>query len=147
MTVKKLPASGRSVPDNDEEVSAIPGDDDSAAPYSLASGAARERRDDESLISYYSRLLNEYGLNAASWKIYQILASHVARDLNIRRHRTLTAREISRSCKGKTYCGPFNRFIAVYERIRYGGVVSVKDQAIFETALNSTEEQIGGDRH
>jgi len=103
--------------------------------------------DTETIVSYYSRLLQEKGLKAASWRVYQQLAARVARDQEIRRHRTLTAREISRGCKGKPYCRPFARFIAVYERIRYGGIVSVRDQSVFETALHVTDEQMEGDRH
>ena len=103
--------------------------------------------DNETLISYYTRLLQEKGLKAASWRVYQQLAARVARDQEIRRHRTLTAREISRGCKGKPYCRPFARFIAVYERIRYGGIVSVRDQTVFETALHTTDEQMEGDGH
>jgi len=103
--------------------------------------------DNETIVSYYTRLLQEKGLKAASWRVYQQLAARVARDQEIRRHRTLTAREISRGCKGKPYCRPFARFIAVYERIRYGGIVSVKDQTVFETALHTTDEQMEGDRH
>lgn len=103
--------------------------------------------DNETLISYYTRLLQEKGLEVASWRVYQQLALKVARDQEIRRHRTLTAREISRGCKGKPYCRPFARLIAVYERIRYGGIVSVRDQTVFETALHTTDEQMEGDRH
>lgn len=148
MTQKRVPASVPEITDREEEETfRIPLDGEIAGMDPISSDTGLLRQDDETLISYYTRLLDQYGLTSASWKIYQLLASHVARDLNIRRHRTLTAREISRNCKGKPYCGPFTRFIAVYERIRYGGVVSVKDQAIFETALNSTEEQMGGDRH
>jgi len=101
----------------------------------------------ESLVARYTRLLKEQGLAAASLFAYQQMADRVAADFHIRRHKTLTAREISRTCKGKPYCGAFARFILVYERIRYGGQVSVKNQAIFETALNMTDEQMGGENH
>jgi hypothetical protein len=86
-------------------------------------------------------------LSAASWRVYQQLAGRLARDLHIRRHRTLTARELSRNCQGKPYCGAFARFTTIYERIRYGGLVSVKDQAVFETAIQAAHEQMGGDDH
>jgi hypothetical protein len=101
----------------------------------------------ETLIAYYTRLLREQGLNAASRKIYELFAGHIAHDLSIKRHRTLTAREMSRNCRGKPYCGAFARFIAVYERVRYGGQVTVKDQAVFETAIHVTDEQMGGENH
>jgi hypothetical protein len=103
--------------------------------------------DNETIVSYYTRLLQEKGLKAASWRVYQQMAARVARDQEIRRHRTLTARELSRNCRGKPYCRPFARFIAVYERIRYGGIVSVKDQNVFETALHTTDDQMDGDHH
>jgi hypothetical protein len=102
---------------------------------------------DESLIAGYTRILREQGLSAASWRVYQQLAGRLARDLHIRRHRTLTARELSRNCQGKPYCGAFARFTTIYERIRYGGLVSVKDQAVFETAIAAAHEQMGGDDH
>ncbi len=101
----------------------------------------------ESLIAYYTRILKEQGLSAASRRVYQQLAVRIAHDFSIKRHRTLTAREISRSCRGKPYCGAFARFVAVYERIRYGGPVSVKEQRVFETAIHSTDEQMGGENH
>jgi hypothetical protein len=123
--------------------------EDSAADLPAQSADTSELMDpdNETIVSYYTRLLEEKGLKAASWRVYQQLAARVARDQEIRRHRTLTAREISRGCKGKPYCRPFARFIAVYERIRYGGIVSVKDQTVFETALHTTDEQMEGDRH
>ncbi|PKG32826.1 hypothetical protein [Methanoregula sp.] len=122
-------------------------DSDSDLPARPADTSELMDPDNETIIAYYSRLLEEKGLKAASWRVYQQLAARVARDQEIRRHRTLTAREISRSCKGKPYCRPFARFIAVYERIRYGGIVSVKDQTVFETALHTTDEQMEGGRH
>jgi hypothetical protein len=101
----------------------------------------------ETLITYYTRILREQGLSAASRSVYQVLAGRVARDLHIRRHKTMTAREVSRNCRGKPYYGAFARFVSVYEGIRYGGKVSVKDQTVFETAIDSTEEQMGREDH
>ena len=102
---------------------------------------------EETLIAYYTRVLRELGLSAASRCVYQQLAGRIAHDLRIKRHTALTAREMSRNCRGKSYCGAFARFIPVYERIRYGGQVSVKDQTVFETAISSTHEQMGGENH
>jgi hypothetical protein len=99
------------------------------------------------LISTYARIRKEQGLKAASLWVYQQLAGRIAGDFHIKRHKTLTAREISRTCRGKPYCGPFARFISIYERIRYGGQDTEKDQEIFETALNLTDEQMGGENH
>ena len=105
------------------------------------------RGGNETLIAYYTRMLNEQGLSAASWSVYQELARHLANDQNIKRYKSLTAREMSRNCRGKPYCGIFARFISVYERIRYGGQVSVTDQTAFETAISSTNEQMGSEKH
>jgi hypothetical protein len=111
--------------------------------------AAKESPDTikESLIACYSRILKEQGLSAASRGAYQLLAQRIARDLNIRKHKTLTAREMSRKCREKPYCTAFSRFVSVYERIRYGGQVSVNDQSHMETAIDAAEEQIGSDDH
>jgi hypothetical protein len=101
----------------------------------------------ESLIALYSRIRKEQGLSAASRAAYQRLSGRIATDLNLRRHRALTAREVSRKCQKKPYCGPFARFVTAYEKIRYGGQISVKDQSVLEKALGSTEEQMGGKDH
>jgi hypothetical protein len=101
----------------------------------------------ETIIAYYTRLLRVLGLSAASRKIYQEFAERIARDHRIKRHKSLTAREMSRNCKGKPYCGAFARFVSAYEQIRYGGHVSVRDQAVFETAIDSTEEQMRSEEH
>jgi len=101
----------------------------------------------ETLVEYYTRLLKDQGLSTASRKVYEQLTVRIVHDFHIKRYKTLTAREISRTCRGKPYCGAFARFISIYERIRYGGNVSVKDQAIFETAMNSTDDLMGGENH
>jgi hypothetical protein len=102
---------------------------------------------DETFIMYYARILKENGLSAASRIVYQQIAGRVARDLRIRRHQALTPREMARDCKGRPYCGTFARFTAAYERVRYGGTSSVKDQTVFETAMEVADEQIGGEDH
>ncbi|MFA4876175.1 MAG: hypothetical protein WC586_02075 [Methanoregula sp.] len=106
-----------------------------------------QKSGDDTLISWYTRLLKKYGLSEASRIVYQQIASRVAGDLRIRRHQSLTAREMARTCKGKPYCGTFARFITAYERIRYGGLSSVKDQSVFETAMEITDEQTGGEKN
>jgi hypothetical protein len=105
------------------------------------------KSESETLTIYYARILRDYGLSAASRIVYQQIAGRVARDLHIRRHQALTAREMAKTCRGKPYCGTFSRFVAAYERVRYGGQNSVKDQKVFETAMELTEEQTGGDDH
>ncbi|NMB78254.1 MAG: hypothetical protein GYA23_04090 [Methanomicrobiales archaeon] len=98
------------------------------------------------LVALYARMLREQGLRAASWGVYQQLAKRIANDLNIRQYRTLTAREISRSCGKQPYSAAFTRFVAIYERVRYGGKESVKDRDIFETAMASADEQVAAGR-
>ncbi len=146
MTRKKIPEPGtprHAEPD-------LPGTDNN---FSLYEPENKKPDDDtwepakETLVEYYTRLLKEQGLSNASRKVYEQLTVRIARDFHIKRYKTLTAREISRNCRGKPYCGAFARFISIYERIRYGGNVSVKDQAVFETAMNSTDDLMGGENH
>ncbi|HNW81214.1 MAG TPA: hypothetical protein PKJ91_07065, partial [Methanoregulaceae archaeon] len=101
----------------------------------------------ENLIAHYTKVLKEQGLSTASRITYEQIASRIARDFRIKRYKSLTARELYRHCKGTSYCRTFARFIVIYEQIRYGGKVSVKDQTQFERALASTDEQTGGDDH
>ncbi len=108
--------------------------------------SSKEARE-EALIAYYTRILKEQGLSAASRIAYQHLSGRIAHDLHINRHTSLTAREMSRNCKRRSYCGAFGRFVSAYERIRYGGQVSVKEQAVLETALSITDDQIRGEQH
>ncbi|WP_321507932.1 carboxypeptidase-like regulatory domain-containing protein [uncultured Methanoregula sp.] len=106
-----------------------------------------QKYENETLISYYARILKEHGLSEASRIAYKQIAQRVASDLRIRRHQALTAREMAKTCKGKPYCGTFARFTSAYERIRYGGQNSVKDQSVFETAMELTDDQTGGEKH
>ena len=106
-----------------------------------------EARGSESLIAYYRRVLKEQGLSTASRISYEQIAERIARDFRIKRYKSLTAREMYRHCKVRSYSRAFARFIVIYEQIRYGGKVSVKDQTIFENALVSTDEQTGGEDH
>ncbi|PKL70588.1 MAG: hypothetical protein CVV30_04350 [Methanomicrobiales archaeon HGW-Methanomicrobiales-1] len=143
MTRKKIPVPGiprSGLPDTDNNFSLYEPenknpDDDTRDPGK------------ETLIEYYTRLLKDQGLSTASRKVYEQLIVRIARDFHIKRYKTLTAREMSRNCRGKPYCGTFARFISIYERIRYGGNVSVKEQAIFETAMQSTDDLMGGEKH
>jgi len=75
--------------------------------------------------------------------VYMKIAGRMANDFTIRHYKSMTARELSLTCRDKPYCGAFSRFVAVYERIRYGRKDSLEDQAVFETALASTDEQMG----
>jgi len=145
MTRKHLPVSDISSDTDDENKTGSSGDSDIHAPAMDTSELFDA--DNETLLAYYRRLLKEKGLNTASWRVYQHLSGRVARDLNIKRHKALTAREISRTCKGRSYCKPLARLISAYERIRYGGEITVKDQTVFETALHSTDDKMEGKDH
>jgi hypothetical protein len=152
MTQIKIPEAGISqeagVPDGMDSAPLVAGSEMQAI-LSDAGAGTGESMDfgKETFVAYYTRLLRTRGVITASWRVYQHLAGHIARDLNIKRHRTLTAREMSRTCRSRPYCGPFARFISAYERIRYGGPVSAKDQTVLETALHSTDEKMGGEDH
>ncbi|NMB78205.1 MAG: hypothetical protein GYA23_03840 [Methanomicrobiales archaeon] len=137
MTNKVLPA-----PDPADIPGTSPDDEDSP-------GTLEDLLEDknETLGAGYARLLREQGLTAASRKAYEHLALRLARDMRVKRYRSLTAREMARTCRGKPYCSAFARFIAIYERVRYGGQVSVKDQTVFETAMNSAEDLMEGEHH
>ena len=96
----------------------------------------------ESLIERYTRILQEEGLSAAARSAYQQFAMHIARELQISRYRSLTPREVSRSCTKKPYCGPFSVFVTIYEQVRYGGFRSLKTRAEFETAMHTTRSTL-----
>lgn len=137
MAKGKTPLSGTS---RDAD---FPADMDSELPQTSDSMESGK----ETLIAYFTRMLREQGLSAASRMVYEQFAVRIAHDLRIKRHKTLTAREMSRNCRGKPYCGAFAIFISAYERIRYGGQVSEKDQAVFETTMHSTDDLMGGENH
>ena len=101
----------------------------------------------ESLFARYLRLLKGEGLSAAARLVYQQFAGLVARDLQLKRHETLTPREVSRSCTKKPYCSAFSAFVSVYERVRYGGQRSPDVRAAFEAAMQSTGSTLEGERH
>lgn len=147
MTRKKIPPAGipGDMVDSADENS--PSIMDGITPDYPARPANPVMISGETLIEFYTRVLNERGLSAASRIVYEHLAGILARDLGIKRHRTLTAREMSRNCRGKPYCGAFSRFTAIYERVRYGGRVSVRDQAIFEAAIDSADDLMEGEHH
>jgi len=96
----------------------------------------------ESFIERYTRILQEEGLSAAAWSAYQQFAMHIARELQISRYRSLTPREVSRSCTKKPYCGPFSVFVRIYEQVRYGGFRSPETRAEFETAMHATRSTL-----
>ena len=97
---------------------------------------------DESVISRYARILKKEGMSGASWVVYRQFARHIAHELFIPRHTTLTPRELSRSCVQKPFCAAFASFVSTYERIRYGGQRSVAAQTEFETRMHATQSEL-----
>lgn len=101
----------------------------------------------ESLFLRYLRICEGSGLSEAAHTVYHEFSGHIARDLRVARHTSLSPRELSRACTKKPYCGPFSRFVAVYERIRYGGFRTPAVKLDFETALEATESAMGREDH
>jgi hypothetical protein len=100
-----------------------------------------------SLFQRYAGLLQSAGLSEASHAVYCDFAGRIAHDLRIPRHRVLTPREMSRSCRERPYCGAFSRLVSAYERIRYGGYLSVPVRTEFETTMHTTDSQLEGEHH
>jgi hypothetical protein len=115
------------------------------APYPVAEGSLPA--EPESLFARYLRLLKGEGLSAAARLVYQQFAGLVARDLQLKRHETLTPREVSSACTKKPYCSAFSAFVSLYERIRYGGQRSPDARAAFEAVMHSTDRTLEGERH
>ena len=97
---------------------------------------------DEPVISRYARILKKEGMGGASWAVYRQFARHIAHDLFIPRHTTLTPRELSRFCVQKPFCAAFASFVSTYERIRYGGQRSVAAQTEFETRMHAIQSEL-----
>jgi hypothetical protein len=97
---------------------------------------------DESVIARYARILQIEGMSAAAWVVYRQFARHIAHELFIPRHTTLTPRELSRSCMQKPFCEAFSSFVSTYERIRYGGQRSVAVQTEFESRMDATQSEM-----
>ena len=97
---------------------------------------------DEPVIARYARILKEEGMSAAAWAVYRQFAGHIAHELFIPRHTTLTPRELSRTCRQKPFCEAFSSFVSTYEQIRYGGQRSVAIQAEFESRMDATRSEM-----
>jgi hypothetical protein len=114
-------------------------------PYPLPEGFPAP--DAGSLLTRYLGILHDEGLSAATRVVYQQFAGLIARDLQLKRHDTLTPREISSACTKRPYCRAFSSFVPVYERIRYGGQRSPDAKAAFEAVMQSTAKNLKGERH
>jgi hypothetical protein len=101
----------------------------------------------EFLFLRYARILQDEGLSAAARIVYLYFAGHIARELHMPSHASLTPREMSGSCTKKAYCGAFSTFVTTYERIRYGGQRSTSVQAEFESVTRATDSQLRGEDH
>ena len=97
---------------------------------------------DEPVIARYARILKNEGMSAAAWGVYRQFARHIARELVIPEHTTLTPRELARSCMQKPFCTAFTSFVDTYERIRYGGQRSFTAQLEFETRMHATQSEL-----
>ena len=97
-----------------------------------------------SLAMRYQQALDGHGLSEAAHLVYDDLSRRIAGDLMIPQYQTLTPREFSRSCKGRSYCGIFAVFVSIYEIIRYAGHRTVTVQQEFEQAMETTRLEAGG---
>ncbi len=102
---------------------------------------------DTSLASRFGQILKDEGLSAAAHMAYHTITGRVAGDLRIRQYQVLTPREVSQSCKGRRYCRTFSSFVALYERIRYGGQQTPAVRVEFEEAMESTRLRVEGEDH
>jgi hypothetical protein len=100
-----------------------------------------------SLLGRYDACLKEHGLSEAARQAYLTLAGRIAARLRLPAYRTLTPREMSRTCTTENYAGIFYRFVRIYERIRYAGSESDQDRRGFEAELQKADTNVRGDRH
>ncbi len=100
-----------------------------------------------SLLGRYDACLREHGLSEAARQTYLTLAGRIAARLHLPAYRTLTPREMSTTCTTENYAGIFDRFVRIYERIRYAGSESDQDRRGFEAELQKADTNVRGDRH
>ena len=100
-----------------------------------------------SLLGRYDACLREHGLSEAARQAYLTLAGRIATRLRLPAYRTLTPREMSKTCTTENYAGIFDRFVRIYERIRYAGSESDQDRRGFEAELQKAETKVRDDRH
>ncbi len=131
------------------ESPALPGPDirDEPVPEEEIPAGPGEPAPMEPLAARYARILNSGGLGAAAREVYLHVAGRVARRLHIPRHTALTPRELSRSCRKEPFCPQFATFVAVYERVRYGGYHAAPARDEFENEMKNTLPHLGGDDH
>jgi hypothetical protein len=100
-----------------------------------------------SLLGRYDACLKEHGLSEAARQAYLTLAGRIAARLHLPAYRTLTPREMSKTCTTENYAGFFSRFVRIYERIRYAGSESDQDRRGFEAELQKADTNVRGDQH
>ncbi|HII98422.1 MAG TPA: hypothetical protein HA272_03970 [Methanoregula sp.] len=133
--------AGTQAPEPEEDEGALPDLHGPALP--AGAGAAAE----SALAERYAAILTVEGLDAACHTAYSDLASRLARDHRIARHRVLTPREMAQSCKKRPYCSAFSRLVSAYERIRYGGCDTEPIREEFEASMERTDARMRGEEH
>jgi hypothetical protein len=98
-----------------------------------------------SLLGRYEACLREHGLSEAARQAYLALAGRIAARLRLPAYRTLTPREMSKTCTTENYAGIFGRFVGIYEKIRYGGSNSEQDRRGFEEELREADTNVQGE--
>ena len=99
-----------------------------------------------SLLGRYEACLRAHGLSEAARQTYLTLAGRIASRLRLPAYRTLTPREMSETCTDESYAGIFDRFVRIYEKIRYGESTSEQDRKGFEVELQEADSKVGGDK-
>jgi hypothetical protein len=99
------------------------------------------------LLGMYWACLMEQGLSEAARQAYLTLAGRIAARLHLPAFRTLTPREMSKTCSTENYAGIFDRFVGIYEKIRYGGSRSEQDRKGFEAELQKADTEVRSDSH
>jgi len=95
----------------------------------------------------YEAYLREHVLPEAARQVYLTLAGRIASRLHLPAYRSLTPREMSKTCTTENYAGIFDRFVGIYEKIRYAGSNSENDRNGFKEELQKADTEIRGDWH
>lgn len=90
----------------------------------------------------------QLGFREAAYDIYWKIVSLLFDKTTFSAARSLTTREVVKSCQGKPYYKPLRNFIAVYERVRYGpDPLTEEDKVRFMDESGELVAKIRGDEH